>query len=53
MAKLEIDDTKRVDMYGQIRTLESENLRTNKKNDKEMVDEIMKIIIKTAGLNDK
>lgn len=46
MAKVEIDDSKRVAMYGAIRALESENLRTNKKSDKEMVEEIMKIIIK-------
>ena len=46
MAKVEIDDSKRVAMYGEIRALEGENLRTNKRTDKEMVDEIIKIIIK-------
>nr|WP_297766274.1 hypothetical protein [uncultured Butyrivibrio sp.] len=46
MAKVEIDDSKRIAMYGEIRAMEGENLRTNKRSDKEMVDEIIKIIIK-------
>ncbi|SCX88167.1 hypothetical protein SAMN02910451_00669 [Butyrivibrio hungatei] len=48
MAKVEIDDSKRIAMYGEIRAMEGENLRTNKRSDKEMVDEIIKIIIKHA-----
>lgn len=44
----EIDNTKLLYMFGDIRSLEAENLRTGKYSDRDMVKLIVKIIQKYA-----
>lgn len=48
MERTEIDEKKRTLMYGEIRLLEAENLKTGKYDDKTMVKQICNIIKKYA-----